>query len=540
MSVDLQALSHTKEQPSPLRLVGHTHTKLCLSVLSAQKCHSTITYYDLDALTPGEPVPNVLGYSFYTDFACAKNAKSLQKLHRRAVEGYSKIHRLLTGSPLSLQQQQKTRNDAGIFQVPAQLHVALGDNSLVETLEPPPNTKADVVINVFNEVRFSHLDGPQTLHFVHCRSSNIKEKDFSDFQSNPPPITINTGVCLFSACVLGFIPTHGVSDSQVDGASASTVPLLPYSTKATMYEMESIARLATTIADVVATARMGPANSQLIRVHLDVPTLQYYCYPLELFKQGLVDKHYVLQWLWLVDRRHDQIEAVFRDAVIHESNRRGSSVQVELISGTQAAAEISRHCVLSENRTPTMKEIFHALERTGPHQALWRKLLSLLDGYEVPRDIRGVSLLGYIFEVLRPFLAQTAIETENPESLPLEPEMEQSHQRPLMIQVDDIAEWRIFDRANKLLKKFKQSRGQQSGVDPLLVGVFPSQRIFTRESDGRSSLFLHDPEDCIVQAAESETTRTRPMQPVDVIGRVYGSEVGRMMGDLLSKHGMCF
>lgn len=526
MKVDIPNGSclRTEEQPVPLRL-GNPQTRWGLSVLNVQNCTSTVIHYDLDTLIPGEPVPNVFGYSFYTDSTCTSSVLPLQKLRRRGAEGYSKLHRLLTSSPLTFQRQGKRQIDAEAVQIPCQRHVELGDSLLIERLKPLAKSKVDDVINLFNEVRFTHPDGLQTQRFVKCRTSNIKEEDFSGFQSNPPPITINTGLCIFSGRLTG-APAPG----QENDVPMSSAPPLPYSTRASMYEMEAIAQMATTIIDIAATVHMGPAKTQPIHVLLDIPALQYYCQPLELFQKGLVDRHYVLEWLWIVDRRHDQIEAVLRDAVFYGCKLRGSPVEFRLLSGTQAATDLVKRCVSTENRIPVIKEVMDALETTGPDKALWCLFLDLLDEKEKPKNIRGLSRIGYVFELLRPFLAQVVTETEIGE---------QGHPRPLMIQVDDIEEWKIFDRANRLLKKFKKTRGHQSEVSPLLVGVFPSHRIFTQESGGRTSLYWHDPGDCILQAAtESTPMGSQSTQPFDIISRIYGSEFGQMIGDLFTKHGM--
>ncbi|OGM41523.1 hypothetical protein ABOM_008893 [Aspergillus bombycis] len=225
------------------------------------------------------------------------------------------------------------------------------------------------------------------------------------------------------------------------------------------------------IADLaVTTGTAGTAGSRPFVVRLDVPCLQYYCYPLELLQAGLVSWKYVQEWFRLVDRRHRQVAGLLRDTITHE--------------------------------------------------AAWREFLDILDDCQRPKDLRNVALMAYVFEIKYPALHQIATKS-------LHGNGERSG-RPRLIQVDDIAEWRIFDRAEKLLKPLKRFKDRQHGFDPLLVGVFPSPRIFTSEDQGRFTLFLHSPGLKILQTRSPSGNSEEGscvVRPLDIIGQIYGREV---------------
>ncbi|CAI7654744.1 unnamed protein product [Penicillium pancosmium] len=515
VKICLQANSDGKPGPDPSPATR-------VAVLRQQNHQSSVTYHQLD---DSRAALGVLGYSYLRDIADQGNKQSPGKLHARIIQAYAKIHSLLC--PTSESSSAKAK-----IQVSKASSVILTDRrcALIERIEPPPNSKADIVNTVFAHINLEAPTGPPLNQFVNCRSSNIKQRDLEDSANGiSRPITISTGICLFSSRLLGCVPTNALLIP--DNGTEITVPPLPHSTVPTLYELETCTRMATTIAGLVVTATTGGRpRSHPIIVRLDVPRLQYYCYPLELLQTGLVDWNYVQEWFELVDRRHLQVATLLNDLVTHEVRQRGCDVQVEITAGTTALTQLLRLCVLERRELPSIENMLSVLQRIGPDQAAWREFLNILDDCQKPRDLRSLALLAYVFEVIYPALQETTTGTLSEKTEP--------RGRPLIIQVDDIAEWRIFDRAEKLLKRFKQ---RQHGLDPLLVGVFPSPQIFTGEDQGRSTLFLHDPGQKIMDIGSSSSSGEGPrvVNPLDVIGEIYGREVHDTLERLIVNRGLC-
>ncbi|KAJ5775778.1 uncharacterized protein N7511_000789 [Penicillium nucicola] len=511
-------------QDATIQPIFHSNNSTLVAVLRENQYQSSVTYHKLD---DDRLIPDVLGYSYLQDVIDQGNKQSSGKLHARVIQAYSKIHSLLT--PTTKFSTIGSYTKAREHQISS---VVLHDKrcAFMERLEPPPNTKSTTVNTVFAQVNLQTPIGPSLDQFVNCRSSNIKANDLKDSANGLyRPITISTGICLFSSRLLGFIPTNGLSTSN--DTAKTVIPPLPYSTAPTFYELETCARMAMTIAGLALTASTGGvAGSRPIVVRLDVPSLQYYCYPLELLEAGLVSFEYVEEWFRLVDRRHRQVATLLKETIIEEVGRRGGHVQVEVTSGTIAATQLLRLCVLDRRELPNVNDMLFVLEWIGPYQAAWREFLELSGDSQRPKDLRSLALMAYVFEVMYPALHQATTKSRHGQG-------EQSG-RPLLIQVDDIAEWRIFDRADKLLKRLKERR---HGLDALLVGVFPSPRIFTSEDQGRSTLFLHDPGLKISQICSPSSDGEKGSSvvgPLDVIGQVYGREIQETLVRLTKKRGL--
>ncbi|KAE8409386.1 hypothetical protein BDV37DRAFT_278337 [Aspergillus pseudonomiae] len=463
------------------------------------------TTYELNSNASGKPVPGVLGLTYVRD---AMEAPS-RKLFNRSAASTLKILRLLTRSPAS------NTNGPGRLNVDG-IQVLYGEDALEERLAPSPGSKADTVINYFSGMRVYHPNGYFTSQFLNCRSSNIKESDISPITSATAhqPIIIHSGVCLFSAKMIGFVPTKG---SPVNGDYA--IPSLPDASRASLYEIETITRLSSQIADLIAMVTAGARRKQDIQVRLDIPRLQYYAYPLELYERGIVDNAYVQEWMSRVNQRHSQILAIFQQAVVEGLAQRSApaNIQIESTNGTDVLSRYIQTEVASY-RSPSVVQAMHVLQCHGPDQAKWRRFFSHIGEDHLPKDLRGLALLSYVYEVLRPgFDAGICHE---------------SHARPIILQVDDIAEWRIYDTADKLAKRI------DAQARPMLIGMFPFHQVLTSEVNGRSSLFLHDPGHRVYNTVDPASLSPEYVHPVKVVEQTYGKPAGDMMNQLLVLHGL--
>ena len=111
----------------------------------------------------------------------------------------------------------------------------------------------------------------------------------------------------------------------------------------------------------------------------------------------------------------------------------------------------------------------------------------------------------------------------------------QNISRPVVIFVNDISEWKIFDRAEKLLK----ARRKLEGYSPksILVGIFPFHQIIPVESSRLSSLFFYA-HDQLFKAKSKQNGDTELLDPIELVKHTYKSNSSPIMYGTLKKHGL--
>lgn len=246
-----------------------------------------------------------------------------------------------------------------------------------------------------------------------------------------------------------------------------------------MYELETLLRLSSAIADTVSLL----PTSVIPTITLDIPRIQYYAPVLTAFSSGNCTRHQVEAWLAVIGARHDQLATVFPAAVRTFLSSRGiSNVQVEVSKTLDVLLPYIRSH-LSSSRPVLITGLLKELVRADP---AWASFLPS----PPPTDLEALSKASYPYTLLRPALcgAQGA--------------------KPLLLHIDNPAEWRIFSEAQKAF-------GRRPGM---LLGLYPLERVFTAETTGRSSLYLQDPGQMLYDG-EGKGVGLR-----EVLGRVYGTE----------------
>ena len=99
----------------------------------------------------------------------------------------------------------------------------------------------------------------------------------------------------------------------------------------------------------------------------------------------------------------------------------------------------------------------------------------------------------------------------------------------LLLQVDDIFEWKVFDRAMRILKERQNHVPHNSKVE--IVGLFPMQKIFVG-GDGRSNLWTNPPGP-LLRSAETG----RLCFPADIFRPVYGGEMWSRIDSWIKQSG---
>lgn len=428
------------------------------------------------------------------------------------------------------------------------VELIVGDSAIVERLEIEGNDgkkvthgKGKVMVNYtqFCETRCkirsadphslelfatppeAELDDRQ---FFNLRSSNLKAKDkIGEFSS----VNILSGVCLFSQEHLGYL--HGELASASN--NSETTPIepsdhlvpLPLDRRPTLYEIESLVRLPNAIADMVSILPTTVDTT----ITLDVPRAQYYAFLLDLYAGGRCSKEHIKSWLETIDRRHDQVAEVFKRGVQDALQRRGVSrknIQIELSTGLEEVIPYIRETI-DRGSAPSVGDLLQELLELDP---LFREYYEHLpQPQHPPQNLVNLCFTSYTYQVLRPVFQRVH---QNRSSGP-DTQKPPSTNRQLLINIDNAAEWRIYSQAEKMLKEYQKKHS--SVINPLLLGMFPSELIFTAENTGRTSLYLRNVGQYIYDESEK-----RIVSPSDIVERVYGADITRRVVDWMRHEGM--
>ncbi|KAJ5546060.1 hypothetical protein N7494_003645 [Penicillium frequentans] len=352
---------------------------------------------------------------------------------------------------------------------------------------------------VFNEVQLQFGNGVKSTQYFNARFSAIKPK----LLKGPSPVRfksihINSGMCLGSKAALAMSPGHGQGDDCV-------IPKVPENEEPTLYELETIARLSSGIAD--AAALFGGCSSHTeISVSLDVPDFQYYWTVWELFNKKLVTMRYVQEWMAAIRRRRTQLQNIMVSTIYKMLMDRGiSDIKVNLASSTGAAVELLQERSLS-GIVPSLEELLLALQTQGTDSAQWGEFLTHLEAGEQPADGTDLGKLMYVFEAVKYALKSLSPTNEN---------AQEAHGEKLIIFLDDTAECRIFNRATKFIKRYSE--------ETTMIGLFPLQQILAA-GYGRSDLYMNCPgTDLRLERGEMR------INLFDVIKMTYGPQAATLL-----------
>ncbi|KAJ5648903.1 uncharacterized protein N7484_002626 [Penicillium longicatenatum] len=371
------------------------------------------------------------------------------------------------------------------------------------------------MIQIYTKVQLQFGNGFSSTQYYHPYSSAVKPahlKSSSPFQR----IDINTGICLYSKASLGLDP----GNAQVVGDEGKPViPRLPHNIKPTIYELEAIMRLSSAIADTVSL--VGHSNRSpetVISINIDIPDIQYYWTACELFEKGHVDLEFTKAWIAAIDRRRGQLAnimtTVLRSMIVE---RHVDGIEINITTGTEAVAELIKS-KLDAGETPSMEEALSVLKSQGPNAARWRGMFNNMDPRDHPTNMLDFGRLVYIFKAVR-----SALEREDTE-------IDCSGKR-LIIQIDNIAEWRIMMRSKDFLKRYFKSLPKGTEED-ILIGLFPIERIFLAGTH-RSELYSNDTNTGL-RLDESKIN----VSPVDLVSATYGHRMGRLLDKLCQQEGL--
>lgn len=378
------------------------------------------------------------------------------------------------------------------------------------------------------------------VQFLGIESSMLKATDsIANFGS----VDITSGMCLFSRerilCLRSWILSNSDA-ADITKALRDSKPglmdTLPAQFGATLYEIDSLTRLSNTIANIVL---LLPTTLR-IQVVLDIPRVQYYYDFLDLLLQKHCSIDQFKLWTAIIDHRHDQLFRIFRTTVEEEIRRRGcdqSRVTLQESPGLEIVVPEILDASLSYNDV-SIESLMAKLQVQDP---LWREFFKLVD--EHPKTLPDLYYLSYVHQAIRPVLERTRSKCK-PEAGRSscqkdskfvranfsDPSHTGKHTRQLLLHIENPLERCTFFKADKLLKLHRKK--YPGMADPLTLGFFPCERVFTKTSSGRSGLFFQVAEQVSAQA------RGNAVQSMDTVAMAYGQDSTNIVRLLLAEEGM--
>ncbi|KAJ5906510.1 uncharacterized protein N7473_003426 [Penicillium subrubescens] len=260
------------------------------------------------------------------------------------------------------------------------------------------------------------------------------------------------------------------------------VPYLPINEGPTLYELEGVSRLAFAIADMVCLIWDRP-NPTDVEIEIDVPDFQYYWSIYDFYRSGLIDTSLVCEWMELVDERHNQMGAIMIAAIKSLLRSQFLSLDIEklrinITSGAETASSLIKKC-LTYGIFPSVQGIISSLHSCPMYGVLWQDFFTNLDPDEPMATVTDICRLTYVFKAVRPALRRRRFDKTH-----------------MILQVDDIGEHRIFDRAEAILKAYNGD-GSLSLVEKrsVMIGLFPLHRISMAHLAHGKALYVHAPLD---------------------------------------------
>ncbi|KAK5992630.1 hypothetical protein PT974_06045 [Cladobotryum mycophilum] len=479
---------------------------------------SIVTNYTLsNHVQHAQTLEGATGYTFVTDPARKTlDRKSLLKQMTKSAASLEKISCLLRGN---------TKNAASYIPATNPQAVAIiGQGTFISRPELPDLQKDADMSEIYTKIRFEHFNGLASTQYFKAHCSTIKPHAFDIICAGRfKSISINTGLCLFSKSVLNTSPGQG---KGVTMGEKPTIPPLPQNSKPTLYELEIVARLSSAIADTVGLVGEPHRDGTTpISINIDIPDFQYYWTACELLEHNLVTVEYVKNWIAAIDKRRRQLKAIMISMIHTTLKDRGlGHVEVQLSTGTEAAVALVKDTVYV-GLVPTLEEIIRALRSQGHEASRWNAFLDNLDARHQPQTVGELSKLMYVFKSVKVALDDIQ------DTATIVTGEEDKHGPSLTIQVDDVNEWRIFDRAKAIL----QEHSKRVGYGPkgaVIIGLFPMQRIFAA-CRGRSDLYNEECGDDLILATEKTV-----ISPLDVIGTTHGMHVARRLRHFYKQEGL--
>ncbi|KAI4688949.1 hypothetical protein J4E81_007666 [Alternaria sp. BMP 2799] len=360
----------------------------------------------------------------------------------------------------------------------------------------------------------SIVTSTQWLHFAGLSSKDALQGLLT---SGLRSVTILSGICLFSGKAMTTatkdLPFIDLQDGQYNGA--------------TLYELEYIARSAPAIADLAIASRPAAERTdhndsdkvcQPPQICLDIPSFHYYQTIDDLLRSGRCSFAEALRWLRAIETHHQQISHIFRGYLHVELLRRDPSLKSCFISVTPGGEPIFSSIRESLVKR-TLPSVQQAIDDLGVHEPAWTAFMQFVHDEERPKDFRSLGQTFYVYQVVRHALG------------------DESTQPDLLISVEDSAERGVYSRAQKRLKRIREST---CAATPVLLETYLCPRVFVDNNAHGAELYSHDPYPGSVyekHSSESDepilgSSRTKPGLHCSSIQSDVASDTNRTLVEL--------
>ncbi|KAJ5290960.1 hypothetical protein N7478_000211 [Penicillium angulare] len=471
---------------------------LIAAVTSSQDLSPSVSFYAIDQSIPSPQCFPELPHDTYIGGPSSSAASALDsKKLRKKLNGSAKAIEQLLGVLSSNENGAKKINSGcqGVF--------------FSKTPIPGPG---GYIARIYGGLPTERSWGRISEQYLSYKGIDLKSTHQVD------SISINTGVCLFSLPTLGPISEH----FRVAQDTPLNVPDLPINERPTLYELEGVSRLASAIADIVCLIQERPCPAD-VEINIDVPDFQYYWSIYDFYHAGLIDTNFVRQWIDLVDERHSQMGSIMIAAIkaLIRSEMPGLDIdklRINITSGSETASSLIKNC-LAYGISPSVNEVIFSLRSCPTHGELWQEFFANLDPDEAMETVADISRLIYVFKAVLPALRRR----------------QRSDKTHMILQVDDIGEHRIFDRAEAFLKTYNGA-GSPSPVDQrsVIIGLFPLHRISMAHLAHGKALYVHAPLDRLfIDRATGES-----MTIMRMISLTYGSRIAKTVQQAFAQNCM--
>jgi len=329
--------------------------------------------------------------------------------------------------------------------------VKSGSEVLYEISEDRQGTKSIAI--------FPALELFGNRYYTFATSKYLTDLSFRNLQH----VRLRTGSCLFSNQAARYVEHDEHLGSSVvlpmDKLPDNPVCDIRIDDNLTLYEFETALRLGTMIGDVINSLPQA-TSSQII---LDVPRVQYYLYPLDLYVQGRISSALMMKWFAAVDRRSERVKKLLRERISNRVavERRIIFSEATMLDGLEPYL---RREIEHNSKTITVEACISVLRQTA------NPILDLILDRKRTRSFRDLSHASYIAQML-----DTGLNNNSNE---------------MGIDIENHIERRVFSYVDDFASKIRKMHPQKSFA---LLGLYPRERLFTTDDTWRPSLYRFDP-----------------------------------------------
>jgi hypothetical protein len=328
---------------------------------------------------------------------------------------------------------------------------------ILTSLEIPIQSGENVIVHD-NGNKFAEMNLGGQIFYIDPRNPINGQELGEILAGKQPDISIVTGSCLFSAETARVITESGrnlpltTPGVQIDEKIAS----LAIDPRLSLYEVETLNRLPSFINAMV---REG---SNINRLHVNVPDVEYYLYALSAYEQGFLSSEHALEWFDHVDTRHERLFQQMSRRSLRGINQ---ARDLEVIDDMPLAP--IKPYILDSVAAGDVPSIQNTVELLADQSSLWNDILTV----ESPMTWQDINDLSYVYAELQAGYN--------------DPVKKSSNQVRLAVVVDNPSESKIVANAKRIAGKLPNPN------DYNLIALFLHEHLLP--SKGTEKTMYHIP-----------------------------------------------